>query len=53
MEIKPIAERIDQQKITLGLTVIFLYALLSIYLMSPPVKRYLVRQAALHNEPIF
>ena len=40
LEIKPIAERIDQQKITLGLTVIFLYALLSIYLMSPPVKRY-------------
>ena len=53
VEIKPIAERIDQQKITLGLTIIFLYALLSIYLMSPPVKRYFARQAAFRNEPIF
>ena len=53
MEIKPIAERIDQQKITGGLTVIFLYALLSIYLMSPPVKRYFARKAAFNNEPIF
>ena len=53
VQIKPIAERIDQQKITLGLTIIFLYALISIYLMSPPVKRYFVRKAAFSNEPIF
>jgi hypothetical protein len=53
VEIKPIAERIDQQKITLGLTVILIYVLLSIYLMSPPVKRYFVRQAAIANMPIF
>ena len=53
VEIKPIAERIDQQKITGGLTIIFLYALLSIYLMSPPVKRDFARKAAFSNEPIF
>jgi hypothetical protein len=27
--------------------------LLSIYLVSPPVKRYFVRQAALDSTPIF
>jgi hypothetical protein len=53
VEIKPIAERIDQQKITLGLTVILIYALLCIYLLSPPVKRYFARQAFLANAPIF
>ena len=52
-EIKPIAERIDQQKIATGLTVIVVYALLSIYLMSPPVKRHFARQAALDSVPIF
>lgn len=49
VEIKPIAQRIDQQKITLGLTVIGIYALLCIYLLSPPVKRYFARQAFLSN----
>jgi hypothetical protein len=53
VEIKPIAERIDQQKITLGLIVIMLYVLLSVYLMSPPVKRYFAKQAAIANLPIF
>jgi hypothetical protein len=45
VEIKPIAERIDQQKITLGLVVIGIYVLLSIYLLSPPVKRHFAKQA--------
>ena len=49
VEIKPIAERIDQGKISTGLTVIVVYALLSIYLMSPPVKRHFVRQAAYNS----
>jgi hypothetical protein len=53
VEIKPIAERIDQQKITLGLIVIMIYVLLSVYLMSPAVKRYFARQAAIANLPIF
>ncbi len=53
IEIKPISERIDQQKITMGLIVIFLYVLLSIYLMSPPVKRYFAKQAALANLTTF
>jgi hypothetical protein len=53
MEIKPIAERLDKQKITLGLIVILLYALLSVYLMSPPVKRHFAhRSAALAGAPI-
>jgi hypothetical protein len=49
VEIKPIAERLDQQKITLGLSVILVYALLSIYLMSPAVKRYFAKHAAIEN----
>jgi DNA-directed RNA polymerase subunit RPC12/RpoP len=46
VEIKPIAERLDQQKITLGIIIIFIYALFSVYLMSPPVKRYFARRPA-------
>jgi DNA-directed RNA polymerase subunit RPC12/RpoP len=46
VEIKPIAERLDQQKITLGIIIIFIYAVFSIYLMSPPVKRYFARRPA-------
>jgi hypothetical protein len=53
VEIRPIGERIDQQKIVLGLTVIAVYALLSIYLMSPPVKRHFARQAAINASSIF
>jgi len=45
IKIKPIAERIDQQQITLGLIVIGIYVILCIYLLSPPVKRYFSRQA--------
>jgi hypothetical protein len=48
--IKPISERIDQSKISVGLTVIFLYVLLSIYLMSPPVKKYFIRRQAMTSD---
>ncbi len=53
VEIKPITDRLDLQRIEGGLIVILLYALLSIYLMSPPVKKYFVRQQALASSPIF
>jgi hypothetical protein len=52
VEIKPIVERIDHQKINGGLTVIGIYVLLSIYLMSPPVKKYFIRQTALASVPL-
>ncbi|MDR3620781.1 MAG: hypothetical protein P4L85_15625 [Paludisphaera borealis] len=45
-EIKPLVDRLDQQRITLGVVLIFLYAALSIYLNSPPVKRYFTRRQA-------
>ncbi len=53
LQIKPIADRLDLQRIEGGLIVILLYALLSIYLMSPPVKRYFIRRAAMDSSPIF
>ena len=46
IEIQPISERLDGERLTLGFIVILLYALLSVYLMSPSVKRYLARRAA-------
>ena len=52
VQINPITDRLDLQRIEGGLIVILLYALLSIYLMSPPVKRYFIRQAALDSVPI-
>jgi hypothetical protein len=56
IEIKPIAERLDMERITLGFIVILLYALLSVYMMSPSVKRFFARRAlaaaALASEPI-
>jgi phage FluMu protein Com len=45
-EIKPLAERLDQQRITMGVVLIFLYAGMSIYLNSPPVKKYFARRQA-------
>jgi hypothetical protein len=39
--IRPFEERIDIQKIGFGVTLILVYAVLSLYLMSPPVKKYL------------
>ena len=41
VEIKPFEERINTQKIELGIVVIVIYAALSLYLMSPSVKRYI------------
>jgi len=53
VQINPITDRLDLQKIEGGLIVILLYAMLSIYLMSPPVKRYFIRRKALGSAPIF
>jgi len=41
MQIKPLEERIDIARITLGVVLILIYALLSLYLISPPVQRYI------------
>jgi phage FluMu protein Com len=41
VEIKPFEERINTQKIEVGIVVMVLYAGLSLYLMSPSVKRYI------------
>jgi hypothetical protein len=49
IEIKSYTERINWDHISYGLTVILIYVILSIYLMSPPVKRHFARQAALAN----
>jgi hypothetical protein len=38
--IQPISERIDQQRITLGIALLFGYAVFSIYLLSPSVQRH-------------
>jgi hypothetical protein len=53
VQINPMTERLDFQRIQGGLVVILIYTLISIYLMSPPVKRYFVRQSALNSAPIF
>jgi hypothetical protein len=39
-EITPYQERLDARKIKLGIVLIAVYCGLSVYLMSPPVKRY-------------
>jgi len=52
VEIKSIAERIDFQKLQLGLIITGVYVILSIYLMSPPVKKHFIRQAAMASVPI-
>jgi len=52
VEIIPIAERIDVQKIKGGLIIIGLYVALSIYLMSPPVKKHFIRQTAMASVPL-
>lgn len=38
--IRPIHERLDQNSITTGITLLFLYAAVSIYLLSPQVNRH-------------
>jgi hypothetical protein len=50
--IKPLIERIDWSKIQSGLTLIGVYVALSVYLLSPSVKRYFIRQAALASVPL-
>lgn len=46
VEIKPLVDRLDQSRLTLGVTLLFVYAALSVYLNSPPVKRYFARRHA-------
>ncbi len=53
VEIRPITDRLDFARVESGLGVIFVYAMLSVYLLSPPVKRYFIRQAAFNDAPIF
>lgn len=43
---KPLEDRIDTRRIATGVTVLILYAGLSVYLMSPAVKRPMHRSAA-------
>jgi hypothetical protein len=38
--IRPVAERLDTNSISIGITVLCLYAVLSVYLLSPQVNRY-------------
>ncbi|MDG3003208.1 hypothetical protein [Paludisphaera mucosa] len=45
-EYKPLVDRLDQQRITLGVTFIIVYALFSVYLNSPPVKRFFAKRQA-------
>ena len=52
VQIKPITDRLDWQRIGGGLIVILLYALLSIYLMSPPVRDFIRQTATLDSVPI-
>jgi hypothetical protein len=40
-EIKPMEERLDTRRILVGIALIVLYAVVSLYLISPPVKRYI------------
>jgi hypothetical protein len=41
IRIKPLEDRIDTSRISLGIALILVYALLSLYLISPPVKKYI------------
>jgi len=54
VEIKSIEERIDLQRIKGGLIITAIYVALSIYLMSPPVKKHFIRQTAMAGAvPLF
>jgi hypothetical protein len=46
VQFKPPEERIDTQRIIYGIGVIVTFAMLSLYLMSPPVKRYIHSRTA-------
>ncbi|MGE3820343.1 MAG: hypothetical protein AB7I30_13095, partial [Isosphaeraceae bacterium] len=41
--IKPLAERIDRQRISAGIAVLIGYAVISVYLLSPSVQRHFKR----------
>jgi DNA-directed RNA polymerase subunit RPC12/RpoP len=43
VQIKPFEERLNTQRISLGITFLVLYAILALYLMSPAVKKPLQR----------
>ncbi len=45
VRIKPAEERIDTRRIIYGIGVIVVFAMLYLYLMSPPVKRYIHSRA--------
>jgi hypothetical protein len=40
IEITPNQDRLDAQRVELGIVLIGIYAMLSLYLISPPVKKY-------------
>jgi phage FluMu protein Com len=41
LQLKPLEDRIDTNRIALGVSVILVYALLSMYLISPAVKKFI------------
>jgi hypothetical protein len=46
VQIKPFEERLDTRRITFGITLVVIYAVLAVYLMSPAVKKPLQRANA-------
>lgn len=46
VRIKPLEERLDARRIQAGVGLLLVYAFLSMYLMSPPVKKYISSRAA-------
>ncbi|OJW19827.1 MAG: hypothetical protein BGO49_14000 [Planctomycetales bacterium 71-10] len=44
-EYKPLVDRLDQQRIQLGVAFLVGYALFAAYLNSPPVKKYFIRRS--------
>ncbi len=46
VKIKPLEERLDARRIQAGVGLLLVYAFLSLYLMSPPVKKYIHSRAA-------
>jgi DNA-directed RNA polymerase subunit RPC12/RpoP len=49
-QFKPLEEQFDLRSITLGISTLVIYAILSCYLMSPPVKKY-IHPRALERSP--
>jgi len=46
VKIRPLEERLDANRIQAGAGLLLVYAFLSLYLMSPPVKKYIQTRAA-------